>query len=87
MSDLFGNHIVGFPTRWLKYFVFFTEKAALKKELEDEYKGLMEKNQREMEEMQKTYEQRLQEAQATVCICLKDMSNGKTVHLMLEHRS
>ena len=19
MSDLFGNHIVGFPTRWLKY--------------------------------------------------------------------
>ena len=21
MSDLFGNHIVGFPTRWLKYVV------------------------------------------------------------------
>ena len=20
MSDLFGNHIVGFPTRWLNYF-------------------------------------------------------------------
>ena len=22
MSDLFGNHIVGFPTRQLKYFLF-----------------------------------------------------------------
>ena len=22
MSDLFGNHIVGFPTRWLLYWLF-----------------------------------------------------------------
>ena len=24
MSDLFGNHIVGFPTRWLKYSIVIT---------------------------------------------------------------
>ena len=22
MSDLFGNHIVGFPTRWLSYCIY-----------------------------------------------------------------
>ena len=25
MSDLFGNHIVGFPTRWLNYAIWETD--------------------------------------------------------------
>lgn len=41
------------------------EKSALKKELEDEYKSMLEKNQKEMEEMQKSFEQKLAEAQGT----------------------
>ena len=44
----------------------FTEKAELKKELEDEYKSMLEKNQREMEEMQKSFNEKLAAAQATV---------------------
>ena len=38
------------------------EKAGL----EDEYKSMLEKNQKEMEDMQKTFEQKLAEAQAQV---------------------
>ena len=29
MSDLFGNHIVGFPTRRLKYYITFEDKTPL----------------------------------------------------------
>ncbi|PVD36027.1 hypothetical protein C0Q70_02997 [Pomacea canaliculata] len=39
------------------------ELAKLKSELEDEYKSRVEKNQKQMEEMQKTFEERLKEAQ------------------------
>ena len=44
----------------------FTEKAELRKELEDEYKSMLDKNQREMEEMQKSFDEKLAAAQATV---------------------
>ena len=37
-----------------------------KKDLENEYKSMLEKNQQEMEEMQKSFNQRLQEAKAQV---------------------
>ena len=29
MSDLFGNHIVGFPTRWLIYIYIYSWNASL----------------------------------------------------------
>ena len=38
------------------------EKAALRKELEEEYKVAMEENARAMEAMKKTFEQKLNEA-------------------------
>ena len=37
-----------------------------KKDLENEYKSMLEKNQQEMEEMQKSFNQRLEEAKAQV---------------------
>lgn len=37
----------------------YSEKANLKKELEEEYAAQLEENAREMEEMRKTYEEKL----------------------------
>lgn len=39
------------------------ELAKLKEEMEEEYKSRLENNQKEMEEMAKTFEERLREAQ------------------------
>ena len=48
-----------------KYLYFVsTEKAELKKELEEEYKAEMEENDREMEEMKKAFEEKLAAARA-----------------------
>lgn len=48
------------------FFLPFPEKAALKKELEDEYKSMLEKNKQEMENMEMEFQKRLAEAQQSV---------------------
>ena len=35
MSDLFGNHIVGFPTRWLKLFQVISRNEVMLEETRD----------------------------------------------------
>ena len=51
-----------FMINTVPYKYMILEKAGL----EDEYKSMLEKNQKEMEDMQKTFEQKLAEAQAQV---------------------
>ncbi|KAK3106540.1 hypothetical protein FSP39_022244 [Pinctada imbricata] len=41
------------------------ERAQIKAEMEDQYKSILEKNQLEMEEMRKTFEEKLKETQGT----------------------
>ena len=47
----------------MKKTISLTEMAKLKEEMEEEYKSRLENNQKEMEEMAKTFEERLKEAQ------------------------
>ena len=44
----------------------FIEKNQLKKDLEDEYKSMLEKNQQDMGNMEQEFKKRLAEAQANV---------------------
>ena len=43
--------------------IFVTERAQIKSELEDQYKSILDKNAQEMEDMKKTFEERLKEAE------------------------
>lgn len=43
--------------------IFVTERAQIKLELEDQYKSILDKNAQEMEDMKKTFEERLKEAE------------------------
>ena len=54
-----------FRAGWLDS-VLFSERAQLKKELEDEYKSMLEKNKMEMENMEKEFQKRLEDAQKEV---------------------
>lgn len=47
----------------LLMFIFVTERAQIKSELEDQYKSILDKNAQEMEDMKKTFEERLKEAE------------------------
>ena len=44
--------------------LFLTEKAALKKEMEEDYQAQLAENAREVEDMRKAFEEKLAEARA-----------------------
>lgn len=46
--------------------VVVPERAKLKSDLEAEYKGMLEKNKLDMENMEKEFQKRLQESQGSV---------------------
>jgi hypothetical protein len=43
--------------------MFLVERAQIKSELEDQYKSILDKNAQEMEDMKKSFEEKLKEAE------------------------
>lgn len=52
---------------WLSFFnlfkFFYAERKQIKEELEDQYQSILDKNAQEMEDMKKTFEEKLKEAE------------------------
>lgn len=51
---------------------FYAERKQIKEELEDQYQSILDKNAQEMEDMKKTFEEKLKEAEqkGVISICL-----------------
>lgn len=76
-----GN-IFGYLSFFLAHFVdyhflnlfkfFYAERKQIKEELEDQYQSILDKNAQEMEDMKKTFEEKLKEAEqkGVISICL-----------------